>query len=479
MTAMTGPDGGFEFKQALIRDAAYQSLLIRTRRDLHRCVADELEKANRLGLRSEPEIIAYHLSEAGLAARALPLWIEAAQTAARRWANAEAVNFYDRALAAHRETKPDETSTHVGLLLDMVASMRIIDRYDDAFRALDEAQALCSEDANSDELIRVHYLRGNMYFPVGDIEGCLREHTEACRLARKSGQADFEARALGGMGDAYILDGEVIQAENHFDQSVRICRDHQMPDIETGNLAMRGHMRFYLLRFEEALEDCHRATSMAVDAGNRRSEMVCLGSILAKILSDQGRWAEAEQALRSALEIVKNLGALRYQPMYLSFLARVLWATGRNDDALAAAEEALAGAREDGMIYTGAMVLGAYAKVCGDRKLANDCLEEGLSVLTDRVPAHNHLWFQLDAMDTALGWQDWDRVDQHADSFQTFAGPKNIPWAMYHIERCHRLATVGRGTATGDDLARLRVLMTEAGDRGQNPARQSIESVLV
>jgi len=478
MTAMTGPDGGFEFKQALIRDAAYQSLLIRTRRDLHRCVADELEKANRLGIRSEPEVIAYHLNEAGLADRALPLWIDAAQSAARRWANAEAVNFYGKALIAHRETKPDETPTHIGLLLDMIASMRIIDRFEDAFRALDEAQALCSEDANSDELIRVHYLRGNMYFPVGNIEGCLKEHTEACRLARKTGRADFEARALGGIGDAYMLDGEISRAENHFDQSVQICRDHQMPDIETGNLAMRGHMRLYLLRFEEALEDSHQAISMAVDAGNRRSEMVCQGSILAKILADQGRWSEAEQALRAALEIVQNLGALRYQPMYLSLLARVLWATGRNDDALAAAEKALAGAREDGMVYTGAMVLGAYAKVCGDQNIANDCLTEGLSVLTGRVPAHNHLWFQLDAMDTALGWQDWDRVDQHADSFETFSGPKNIPWAIYHIERCRLLSTAGRGSATEDDRARLRVLMTEAGDRGQNPAMQSIEATI-
>jgi len=478
MTAMTGPDGGFEFKQALIRDAAYQSLLIRTRRDLHRCVADELEKAERLGLRSEPEVIAYHLSEAGLADRALPLWIEAAQTAARRWANTEAVNFFGRALIAHGKTKPDEKSSHIELLLDMTASMRIIDRYDDAFQALDEAQALCSEDANCDELIRIHYLRGNMYFPVGNIDGCLKEHTEACKLARKTGRADFEARALGGIGDAYMLDGEVARAEDHFDQSVQICQDHQMPDIETGNLAMRGHMRLYLLRFEEALEDGHRAISMAVDAGNRRSEMVSQGSCLAKILADQGRWSEAEQALRTALEIMRDLGALRYQPMYLSFLARVLGATGRSDDALGAAEEALAGAREDGMVYSGAMVLGTYAKICGDENIANDCLTEGLSVLTGRVPAHNHLWFQLDAMDTALHWKDWDRVDQHADSFDAFAGPKNIPWAVYHIERCRLLATVGRGTATEDDMVRLRVLMMEAGDRGQTPAMQSIEAVI-
>jgi len=477
MTAMTGLSGGFEFRQALIRDAAYQSLLIRTRRDLHRSVADKLEKETDEGLHTEPEIIAYHLSEADLPERALPYWTQAAHRAAARWANTEAVNFFAKALQAHRTTRPEDTPTEIGLLLDMVASMRIIDRYDEAFRALDEAQALCGGDVDAEGLIRIHYLRGNMYFPLGNMEGCLKEHSEACRLARDAGRADFEARALGGIGDAYMLQGEVTQAENHFNQSVQIAREHDMAVIETGNLAMRGHMRLYQLRFDEALADGRRASSMAVEAGNRRSEMVSQGSVLAKILAEQGQWAEAERVIQVALDISRNLGALRYQPMYLSLLARILWSTARSDEALAAAQEALEGARGDGMVYTGAMVLGTYARVCGERKMANDCLKEGVGTLGGRVPAHNHLWFRLDAMDTALDWNDWDQVDRHADAFESFTRPKNIPWAIFHIERCRLLTKVGRETATADDLARLQILKSEAEARGQLPALQSIKAV--
>jgi len=473
-----GPAGSFEFKQALIRDAAYQSLLIRTRCDLHRHVADALDAANSQGVHSEPEVIAHHLTAANLPERALPLWTKAARSAAKRWANTEAVSFFNKALTAHRQANPQETSTEVGLLLDMIASMRIIDRFDDAFKALDSAEGLCGKGGPSEELIRIHILRGNLYFPLGNAEGCLKQHTEACRLARDLGRTDLEARALGGIGDALALEGKMSLAEDHYDQSVKICRAHDLPDIETGNLAMRGHMRIYLLRFKDAIEDCHRATALAVDAGNRRSEMVSQGSMLAKVLAEQGQWADAERALLSALDIARTLGALRYLPMYLSLLARIQWATNRKADALVSAKEALTHARKDGMVYTGAMALGAYAKVCDHHQTANDCLKEGMEILTGRIPAHNYLWFHLDAMDTGLAWKDWAVVDHHADTFEAFALPKNIPWAIFHIERCRLLAKVGRDNATENDYARLKIMMEDAKARHQIPALHSIQNAI-
>jgi class 3 adenylate cyclase/tetratricopeptide (TPR) repeat protein len=473
----SGPSGSFEFKQALIRDAAYQSLLIRTRRDLHQSIAAELESQLDNALVNEPEIVAYHLSEAGLDERALPYWIEAAKLAAERWANVEAINFYQKALVAHRKTNPDGTLGEIDILLGMVASMRIVDRFDDAFTALGEAEALCPDDAPEENLIRVHYLRGNMYFPLGNTDECLSEHSKARALAQNLHMPDYEARALSGIGDAYFLKGEIAQAETHYDQAVEICRSQTLPAIETANLFMRGHMRLYLNRFDEALEDSRDATEMAVESGNRRAEMTSLGSVQAKVLAEKGDWAATEQAAQRALTIAEDLGALRYKPMYQSMLARAHFAAGHLDNARHFASDALAGARRDGMIYTGAMVLGAAAKVCDDRQQAEIYLDEGLDILNKDVPSHNHLWFSLDAMDCALVWQDWTRARLHADVLETFVAGKGIVWADFHIERCRLLCNAGDGSATDDDYARLKTLADEAEDRGQLPAARSIRAV--
>ena len=52
------------------------------------------------------------------------------------------------------------------------------------------------------ELARIHHLRGNIFFPLGNIEGCKVEHEHGLAIARRLGSAEAEARALGGLAVA-------------------------------------------------------------------------------------------------------------------------------------------------------------------------------------------------------------------------------------------------------------------------------------
>ncbi|NIR58053.1 MAG: tetratricopeptide repeat protein, partial [Gammaproteobacteria bacterium] len=45
-------------------------------------------------------------------------------------------------------------------LIGLAGGMRIVDAYEDAFQALDEAQALAEGEGLTGELARIHYLRG-------------------------------------------------------------------------------------------------------------------------------------------------------------------------------------------------------------------------------------------------------------------------------------------------------------------------------
>ena len=87
------------FKHALVRDAAYATLLRPDRRTLHRKVAEALENAadgHRIG--HEPELVAYHLTEADMPLQAIPLWQEAGTRAASRAAHVEASSHFIAAL---------------------------------------------------------------------------------------------------------------------------------------------------------------------------------------------------------------------------------------------------------------------------------------------------------------------------------------------------------------------------------------------
>ena len=93
----TPPNAEYTFRHALVQDAAYATLLHSRRRELHARVADTLERArviDRAAVR--PEILAYHLAQTASTDRAVAYLREAAQVAAERWANAEAVQHLSR-----------------------------------------------------------------------------------------------------------------------------------------------------------------------------------------------------------------------------------------------------------------------------------------------------------------------------------------------------------------------------------------------
>jgi predicted ATPase len=93
------PQATYVFKHALIQEAAYQSLLKRTRQQYHQRIAQVLEAQFLETTETQPELLAHHYTEAGLAAQAVAYWQRAGQRALRRSANLEAVQHLSMALA--------------------------------------------------------------------------------------------------------------------------------------------------------------------------------------------------------------------------------------------------------------------------------------------------------------------------------------------------------------------------------------------
>src|SRR5262249_18813277 len=72
------PDAAvYSFKHALVRDAAYESLLKSRRQQLHGQIARALEERFAAIVASQPEIVAHHFTEAGLVDAAIEYWLRA------------------------------------------------------------------------------------------------------------------------------------------------------------------------------------------------------------------------------------------------------------------------------------------------------------------------------------------------------------------------------------------------------------------
>jgi class 3 adenylate cyclase/tetratricopeptide (TPR) repeat protein len=111
------PRAVFLFKHALVQDTAYSTLLRGPRQRLHARIAQALEEAFPDTAASRPELVARHLSEAGVEERAIPYWQRAGELALRASAAAEALRHLSNALRV-LEGLPD-TPEHARQELDI------------------------------------------------------------------------------------------------------------------------------------------------------------------------------------------------------------------------------------------------------------------------------------------------------------------------------------------------------------------------
>ncbi len=122
------PENIFAFQHALTQDVAYQGLVAKTRRGLHREIADVLGREFSPLVTARPEILARHLTEAGHHREAIAQWHAAGRKAAAQASGIEAVAHYETALGLlDDEPDVDEmAATKVDILVDLGAVLQAV-----------------------------------------------------------------------------------------------------------------------------------------------------------------------------------------------------------------------------------------------------------------------------------------------------------------------------------------------------------------
>ncbi len=115
------PDATYVFKHALVQDAAYESLLKSTRRELHTVIGETLEVRFPQTVSAEPELLARHFTQAGVAEKAARYWLAAGRSALKTHALPETVAHLEQGLQqVESRTEPAELDS---LELDLRAAL--------------------------------------------------------------------------------------------------------------------------------------------------------------------------------------------------------------------------------------------------------------------------------------------------------------------------------------------------------------------
>lgn len=399
----------------------------------------------------------------------------AARSAAEKLALEQAAGSYREVL----ELLPDDdaaVSSSVArvrcrAMLGVAEHMRVIEQTDQAAALLDRALPIAEDRELLEEQARAHYLRGNLLFPRGDLDGCQAEHQRAQEMARRAGSPELEARAQSGLGDAQYMRGHMVSSFGHFDRCIAICREHDLIGVEASNLAMRGMTRYYRRDLEAALRDSVDAAELAARIGNARGEIVARNGCIGWILYEMGRLDEAREEFGIALERARELGARRFEPNSLTFLAKIALRQARADDRARAAQgdgaaeaeklakQSVAICRDTGFKFVGPMALAALALCTDDPATRASALAEAEEVLASGTASHNYLYVYRDGIDVALAIGDLDRALGYAEALEDYTRAEPLAWSDFFVARARVLVAHASGDRSDEVRTELRAVL--------------------
>jgi class 3 adenylate cyclase/tetratricopeptide (TPR) repeat protein len=229
------PRSRYLFKHALIQDAAYQSLLKRTRQHYHQQVAKLLEDRFPQLASTQPELVAHHYTEANCPAQAIPYWHKAGTAAARQFAYVEAIDQFRRGLALvealsdPRERAERELDLQMALGPALYAAKAY--SHPDIGPVYARAWELCRQ--LGDDPRGFTALRGLQLHHANLLEMEEAQHLaeEAMRVAERLGDAARLVGAHGTLGSVLLFHGKLEPALAQFRRGFELFDPNmQFPD---------------------------------------------------------------------------------------------------------------------------------------------------------------------------------------------------------------------------------------------------------
>jgi tetratricopeptide (TPR) repeat protein len=347
----------YAFKHALVRDAAYSSLLKKDQVSLHARIAAVLAESFPDTAEAQPELLAHHFECAKDVDNAVRYLVKAAELSARRSGFVEAITQLQQALAL-LATK-DESESRSRQELEVYLALGGINAEYRGFSASEcgaaynAALELCRKLGDAPEIFPVLSGVGSYEITRANFPKC-RELAKEClsRAGQQSASPPFVIgyRLLGG---TLFLTGEFTAAREPLEEAVTLY------ERDEGYWSRRVFF-----------------------AQDQKSTVLCY---LALTLTILGHCNEGLEAAEKGLRHSQSIGDLHTVNFSLCYIAAARYIAGDSQGSLRRATESLNLAREQGF----ATWIGISQIIRGASLVSNGACEEGLAEIARGVKGHS------------------------------------------------------------------------------------------
>ncbi len=321
----------YDFFHDQLRALVYGEMSAARRRLLHRRVAESLVRLERrLGMSGEevPAMLAYHYSAAGLEAAAMEAHVQAAQNAARVYANQAAIHHWEQALALGY----DQVTAARAQLGDL---HMLLGEYEIARNNYEAAAAR----ANGDDLRLLEHKLGRVYHRLGQWKLADYHYGQALAGDDQSIDPVYSAQILADRSLVAHRQGQDETARMHAEAARRAAAD------DPAALARVYGLLSILARSagdpDGALTYARESKAMAERYGADPALIIAAGNSLALACAQNGALNEAIEEAQAALSICRRIGDRHHEAALHNNLADFYHALGQEEAAMAHLKQAV------------------------------------------------------------------------------------------------------------------------------------------
>jgi predicted ATPase/class 3 adenylate cyclase len=338
------PELVYLFKHILTQEVAYESLPFATRSALHGQIGAYIERTYPGTLDQYIDLLAFHYDRGEDAQKREEYLLKAGEAAQRNYANAAAIDYYQRALPLLTEAGRIPVLLKLGKVLELVGKwdeagerylealqladrledrharawsvtahgdlLRKLGRYDEAETWL--AQALYTFEDLSDEAgigQALHYA-GTLAAQQGDYEQARLLYEQSLAIRRKLGDRPQIASLLSNLGIIARLRGDAREARALHEEGLAIRRqlgDKWAIAVSLNNL---GNVALDEENLDEAQARLEEALALQREVGDRWSVANAFNN-LGNLARTQGDYPRAKGLYNLSLEIYQEFGDRR------------------------------------------------------------------------------------------------------------------------------------------------------------------------
>jgi len=512
------PEGGiYDFSHDKLREVVYRDIGGARRKQLHKWVADALERLGEDATHERDAQLAEHYERAHVWSKALHYLVLAGEQSQKLFAMRDALHWLDRAVAlseAHPESldprqrlalyeQRGAARAQAGQTQGAVADMRRVidalraggerektrdaliqlgmayrraDQYQEATacltEALAESRAMNDERHAADTL----YHLGTVAWSTGQNDRAIGFHQQAVESCERAGCTDLVAvQAWHGRGEAHFANAEPAAAIACYTRSLELARGIGDKSYESENLMMIGHACLgtkglgdyprAMRNFEAAL-DIARAADLQWHFGP-----TLLG--LDHVRACTGRYGEAWTGMQQTLHWLENLRQTRYQFIAHDFIGHLLLDLDLNEQAIEHLERGRALGRDTGILFWSATIDTHLAVAC--TRLGQQVDTPALQATLEQTRRTSERYMMVRCLDglaeMALASGDAGRCRAYADELLAIAEANGLReleavarrWrgeAMF-VEKDYAAAQaeLSRAAALAEDIGRVRLQM--------------------